>query len=173
MATTSAPRRPTGRSAPGADVPAATVDAALAVSRVLVAMSVQSMAEVDDQVTVVQLRTLIVVQARGPLNLGGVAELTGTHISNASRTCERLVGLGLLTRHDDPDDRRNVLVDVTAEGRKLVHSVMRRRRRLLTALLGGLEPGQLAALAGPLQALAALAGDSTHLDEWSGAWGPA
>lgn len=157
-------------------VPSHTLDAAMAVARALVAISVQSAAEIDDQVTMIQLRTLTVVQARGHLNLSGVAALTGTHTSNASRTCDRLVTAGLLTRRDDPDDRRNVQLELTAAGRKLVTSVMRRRRRLLSTLLSGLTPDELDALTGPLQKLADLtepadpAGHSTRIDEWSGAW---
>jgi len=47
------------------------------------------------------------IASRGPLNLRSVADGLGVHPSNTTRTCDRLVATGLLTRRDDPADRRN------------------------------------------------------------------
>jgi hypothetical protein len=78
------------------------VDTLVAASRVFVALSVQSLAEVDEVVTLVQLRALVVLTSQGPANLSTLAEALGVHASNASRTCEALVSMGLLDRRDDP-----------------------------------------------------------------------
>lgn len=152
-------------------MPTATVDAALTVSRALVAISVASVSELDG-VTLQQFRVLTVLRTRTKLNVNAVAAATGIHSSNVSRTCERLVSDGLLIRRDDPGDRRNVQLELTEAGRAVVDGVMRRRRRLLTGLLGQLTEEELDELAGPLTALAAVATEIDQVDEWSGGWDP-
>src|SRR5690348_7735059 len=96
------------------------VRATMLAARALVAISAQSLAAVDDIVTAPQLRVLVMVASRGPLNLAAVARGLGVHPSNATRACDRLVSAGLLDRRDDPDDRRNLLLQLTEEGRRLV-----------------------------------------------------
>ena len=51
----------------------AEIDAVLLATRVLVAVSAQSVANVDDHVTLPQLRVLVMIASRGPRNLGSVA----------------------------------------------------------------------------------------------------
>ena len=84
---------------------AAEVDALLEACRSLVAISVRSLAAVSAQVDIVQLRVLVVIASRGSVSLGEAADATGITLSKASRTCDRLVGMRLLARADDPSDR--------------------------------------------------------------------
>jgi DNA-binding MarR family transcriptional regulator len=60
----------------------------------LVAIRAQSVAAVDDVVTLPQLRVLVMVSSRGPLNLGAVAAGLGVHLSNATRAVDRMVRAG-------------------------------------------------------------------------------
>ena len=53
-------------------------------TRVLVAVVAQSVAEVEDTVTVPQLRVLVMLHGHGRLNLGAVAAGLGVHASTAS-----------------------------------------------------------------------------------------
>lgn len=151
-------------------VPAAAVEAAMGVARALVAVSVESMAVVGDVVTAPQLRVLVVVQARGPLDLGALATVVGIHVSNASRTCERLVVLGLLERADDPADRRHIELRLSPAGAALLDAVLGRRRELVTGLLSRLTREQLHALSPLLSALADAAVDVTRIDQWTELW---
>jgi DNA-binding MarR family transcriptional regulator len=143
------------------------VDTLVAASRVFVALSVQSLAEVDEVVTLVQLRALFLLTSQGPANLSTLAEALGVHASNASRTCEALVSMGLLDRRDDPNDRRNVVLAPRERGRQVVRAVLDRRSDLLAELLGRLSPTDRTALTGPLQRLVDAAGDVPANDIWS------
>ena len=62
-------------------------------------------------------------------------------ISTAGMTnrLDRLEEAGLVRRLPDPDDRRGILVELTAEGRELVDSAVDAHRGLSKRLLGGLE----------------------------------
>jgi DNA-binding MarR family transcriptional regulator len=143
------------------------IETLVAASRVFVALSVESLAEVDEVVTLVQLRALVVLTSRGPTNLSSLAEALGVHASNASRTCEALVGMGLLDRRDDPNDRRNVVLAPRERGRQVVRAVLDRRSALLAELLGRLSTADRKALTGPLQRLVEAAGDVPANDIWS------
>ena len=75
----------------------AEVDAVLAASRVLVGVAAQSLADLEDTVSVPQLRALMILATRGPLHLTALAEDMGVHPSNATRACDRLVAAGCWT----------------------------------------------------------------------------
>lgn len=143
------------------------VETLVAASRVLVAVSVQSLGEVDEAVTLVQLRTLVVLATSGPMNLSTLAEHVGVHASNASRTCEALVGMGLLDRRDDSSDRRNVVLAPSKPGRQMVKAVFDRRRALLGDLLASLSTEDREMLTAPLQRLVDAAGHVPAVDVWS------
>jgi hypothetical protein len=64
-----------------AELSAPGVEAVVLATRLLVAISAQSVAAVDDVVTLPQLRVLVMVSSRGPLNLGAVAAGLGVHPS--------------------------------------------------------------------------------------------
>lgn len=111
------------------------------------------------------------VGMEGPLNLSTVARGLGVHPSNATRTCQRLVQAGLLWRQDDPNDRRNVAVTLTMEGRRLVDSVMDQRRRAIERMLKQLSARQRAQLASVLEEFASVAGRTPDEQATALGWG--
>jgi DNA-binding MarR family transcriptional regulator len=146
------------------------VEAVMAAARVLVAVSARSVAEVEDVVTLPQLRVLVMVASRGPLNLAAVARGLGVHSSNATRACDRLVAAGLLDRRDDPSDRRNLQLDLTEKGRRLVEQVMDHRRAAITDALARMPAVERAALVPVLRSFAAAAGEVTDEGMWAMGW---
>lgn len=146
------------------------VEAVMAATRVLVAVSAQSVAAVDDVVTLPQLRVLVMVASRGGLNLGAVAAGLGVHPSNATRAVERLVVAGLLHRRDDPNDRRNLVLELSADGRALVERVMDDRRAAIAEILQEMPPARRRALVPVLRAFAAAAGEVPDGAVWSLGW---
>ena len=66
--------------------------------------------------------------------------------SAASRTVDRLVGSGLLTRHENPADRRQKLLALTPTGRALLGEVEAAAIDQLRPLLAGLDAGDRSAL---------------------------
>jgi DNA-binding MarR family transcriptional regulator len=132
----------------------------MAAARVLVGVVAQSIADVEDQVTLPQLRVLVMVATRGPLNLAAVAEGLGVHASNATRTVDRLVAAKLIDRRDAADDRRNVSITLTRSGQRLVDAVFEQRRSAIEAVLDRMPESKRRALPNALESFAAAAGEA-------------
>jgi DNA-binding MarR family transcriptional regulator len=146
------------RSRPSSDRPSADqIDAVLRASRALVGIAAASIADADDVVSVPQFRVLVMLHARGPLNLAAVAAGLDVNPSNASRTCDRLSKAGLLDRRELPEDRRNVTLTLTDAGRRLVDSVTRHRRVAIERVLRKMSAPERDRLAKALSAFATAA----------------
>jgi DNA-binding MarR family transcriptional regulator len=104
-----------------------------------------------------QLRVLILA-GEAPQSATAVAADLGVHPSNATRTCDRLVAGGLLSRQQAEDDRRRVELTLTESGRRLVDQVMEHRRARVAAIMAGMSRTDRAALAEALTAFADAAG---------------
>ncbi len=87
-----------------------------------------------------QWRLLVVVASRGTSASNEVAAALGVHASTATRLCDRLVAQGLLSRQDDPADRRYLALTLTSKGRKLVENVLAARRADIERILDRLSP---------------------------------
>jgi DNA-binding MarR family transcriptional regulator len=130
-------------------------------------------AAVDDVATLPQLRVLAMVSNRGPLNLGAVATGLGVHPSNATRAVDRMVGAGLLSRSDDPTDRRNLVLELTPAGQALVDKVMNERRSAIAKILNRMPASRRRALVPVLRSFAIAAGEVPAEAAWSLGWATA
>ena len=151
------------------ETPDSVVDAVLSASRVLVAVAARSLADVAEEVTLTQYRTLVVLASRGPQNLAGLAEAVGVTPATATRMCDRLVRKGLIRRRTERDDRRQLRVALTAKGRSLVDAVTVRRRQEIGRIMGEIPPEQQAVLVQALGRLASAAGEVPEQD-WTTGW---
>lgn len=149
---------------------AADVEAVMAAARVLVAVSAQSVAGVDDVVTLPQLRALVMIASRQAMNLGAVAQGLGVHPSNATRLVERLVVAGLVDRSDDPSDRRNLVLELSAAGHNLVERVMDDRRVAIGRILDRMPASRRRALVPVLRSFADAGGETPDDAVWSLGW---
>lgn len=147
------------------NVSSAQVDAVMRASRALVGIAAASVAEVDDLVTLPQLRVLMMIATRGPLSLGAVASGLDVGAPNASRICDRLLKAGFLDRRDDPNDRRSVALTLTAEGQSIVDRVNRHRRTAVRRALRSLPVRDRERLAAALDAFAEVAGEPFERDD--------
>jgi DNA-binding MarR family transcriptional regulator len=111
------------------------VTALLAASRALVGVSVRSLSELHDTVTLPQFRTLVVLESHGVTNLNRLARVLDVNASSAVRMIDRLLAAGLVTRRENPDNRRQVLLEVTPTGADIVRRVIARRRREITRIV--------------------------------------
>ena len=68
-----------------------------------------------------------------PCNLARIMEVTGLSSAGASILVNKLVKLGYLKRHDDPTDRRNVIIKFTPEGAEMCSAVEDRLNRYIYA----------------------------------------
>lgn len=127
----------------------------MAVSRTLTAVVARTLSEVAEQITVPQLRVLVLLSTRGPMNLTTIAQHLGVNPSNASRTCDQLVATGRLLRAPDPQDGRSSMLELTADGARFVADIMSARRRLLGTVISRMSPDDQRAVAHGLEAFIA------------------
>lgn len=145
----------------------AEIDAVMAATRVLVAITAQSVAQVEDQVTLPQLRVLVMIASRRPQNLNSIAQALGVHPSNATRACDKLVEAGLLRRSDDPADRRNLILQLTKSGRQLIQTMTEHRRTAIANILAKMLVQQRSSLVPALLAFTNTAGETPPSQAWA------
>lgn len=143
----------------------------MAASRTITAAVVHSLAAASESVSVPQLRVLVMLAAGSRMNLSAVAEGLGVNASNASRTCGRLVNLGLVDRQTDPHDRRHVSLALSRSGQRLVADVMRHRERVLAEVVSAMSDRDRRLLTEALTAFNAAAADIPALSAPPGAEG--
>jgi DNA-binding MarR family transcriptional regulator len=109
--------------------------------------------------TMGQLKALFVL-ADGASTVGGLAGALGIGKPAASILVDRLFQVELITREEDPCDRRRTLVRLTPRGHELVAQLRQGSEERLRNLLSQLAEGDLAALVQGLQALAQITASS-------------
>jgi DNA-binding MarR family transcriptional regulator len=135
------------------------VTAVLTASRALVGVSARSLAELEETVTITQFRTLVVLDGHEGINLNGLAEELDVNSSTAMRMIDRLLAAGLVTRAENPVNRREVLLGLTGEGSRLVAKVTRRRRAEIAAIVKAMPAERRSELVAALHAFADAAGE--------------
>jgi DNA-binding MarR family transcriptional regulator len=140
-------------------------DALLTASRLLVAISAQSIGEVDENITFPQFRTLVILSNQGPVNLATLAGLLGVQPSATGRMVDRLVAAGLIDRLPHPTSRRELLAALTKRGREVVRQVTSHRRAEIAQIVEKMPPPERQGLVRALTAFTAAGGEpDVHLD---------
>lgn len=83
----------------------------------------------------------------GPLTPRALADIEKVSAPSMTRTVGCLVDDGLAERHDDPDDGRRVLVELTEQGRSTLLATRRRRGRWMSERVRELSADEQATLA--------------------------
>ncbi|AGP52138.1 hypothetical protein M271_02530 [Streptomyces rapamycinicus NRRL 5491] len=135
------------------------VSALLTASRLLVAVSVRSLAEVEESLTPPQFRMLVVLDGRGPLSLSGLAGELGVQPSTAMRMIDRLVAAGMAARGVSAEDRRTSVISLTKGGRRIVAEATERRRQEIARIVDAMPPGRRRYLIDALQAFTEAGGE--------------
>lgn len=138
---------------PQPDDLAAAVDAALTP---LLLLASRAAADASQRVSSSQLQALLALEHRGPLNLTGFADVLNVIPSSASRLCDRLVAADLVTRTTAETDRREVVLRLTSNGKKLVRQIRKLRREALDVALEQMAPRDRVSLLKGLTALGVL-----------------
>jgi DNA-binding MarR family transcriptional regulator len=115
--------------------------------------------------TMTQLRALMLVRLDGPYAIGELSRVLGVSQPSCSQLVDRLEERGLVARQDDPGDRRVTLVGVTRAGAELVDDLWHFREDLVEESLRMMDPTDVEALSLGLTALIAAAqvvGSSDH-----------
>ncbi|OHU97820.1 MarR family winged helix-turn-helix transcriptional regulator [Mycobacterium talmoniae] len=143
----------------------AITDALLTASRLLVAISAHSIAQLDETITIPQFRTLVLLGNHGPINLATLAGLLGVQPSAAGRMVDRLVGAGLIDRLPHPTSRRELLAALTERGTAVVREVTSQRRAEIARIVERMPAPERRGLVRALTAFTAAGGEpAAHLD---------
>ena len=108
----------------------------------------------DVQVSPGHIQVLIAL-TRGPRSVGQLAEELGVSPPAATQLVDRLAEHGMVHRHNDPADRRVVLVDFVEGMREVASSIVEDRRRPLQAAMSKLTDREALAFFKGLKLLAA------------------
>jgi len=102
--------------------------------------------------TIAQLRTLLVLAEEGPLVIGHIAQRLGIGLSTGGHLVDRLVQAGLAERAEDAEDRRRTLARLTPKGEDLYARLLNHPLQM-QSLIQKLSDSDMAALLQGLQAL--------------------
>lgn len=72
-------------------------------------------------ITVKQLKVMLILSQRGQETVTLLSERLGVHISTVTGILDRLVQQKLVQREEDPEDRRHVISRLTPEGENVLH----------------------------------------------------
>lgn len=122
-------------------------------SRLLVGAAYRSLEAVGAPLPLAQFRALAVLALHGPCTAGGLASALDQHPSTVTRLGDKLVAAGWVTRTTRPENRREVELDVTAAGRRLVDEVLAARAAEMEEVLRQLPSDARRQLAPLLPAL--------------------
>jgi DNA-binding MarR family transcriptional regulator len=141
------------------------VDAVLRASRALVAITSKSLTVVNEDVTLPQFRSLVVLATSGPQTVSALADRLAVHASTMTRMCNRLVSRGLVVRAPSAVDRREVVIALTNTGTSVVENVMAARRKKLDEIVRLMGEDDRNAVVVALDKFARAAGDETGTPE--------
>lgn len=103
-------------------------------------------AEVEPFMSAPQLRLLKILGSVDSMSVGVAAERMGSLSSSVTRLSNRLESGGLIRRSTGSDDRREVLLSLTADGRQLLQRLADQRAAYLTAVLDRMPNSALKSL---------------------------
>lgn len=139
--------------------------AVLTASRALLGVVAHSLAPALEQVTLPQFRVLMILSTQGAaVRTGALADALGVQASTFTRTADRLVSGGWVRRIENPGSRREILIDLTAKGSRLVTLVTTRRQAEITRVLRRMDRAQREQARAGLDAFARAAGEPSAAD---------
>jgi DNA-binding MarR family transcriptional regulator len=98
-------------------------------------------------VSMAQLNILYSLQRSGEMPMSRLADVLNVSLSNATGLIDRMEERGYIERTRVPEDRRIVLVRLTAEGSRLLAEQTAQSEDLMRRVLDRLGPNQLAVVA--------------------------
>ncbi|MDP2931865.1 MAG: MarR family transcriptional regulator [Chloroflexota bacterium] len=111
----------------------------------------------DLTLTIGQLKSLFFIDFAGVTNFRKLASALGVTPPNVTGIIDRLVEQGLVSREENPENRRELLLQTTEEGKALVARLRESGVSRTSGILAQLSLEELAALARGLAALARVA----------------
>jgi DNA-binding MarR family transcriptional regulator len=106
--------------------------------------------------TIAQLKSLMFISHKGVTNFKTLADALGVSPPNVTGIVERMVEQGLISREENPQNRRMLMLKVTDKGVAVVKKIHESKSSRFSGLLAKLSQEDLEALARGMAALAAV-----------------
>ena len=97
----------------------------------------------SSDLTVAQLRILLVLQSRGPTRMSDIASTLSVTLPSATGIVDNLVKKGLVERETEPTDRRLVICKMSPAGQESINRLWSSSQLQMERLLDGLSVEQL------------------------------
>lgn len=97
----------------------------------------------SSDLTVAQLRVLLVLHADGPSRMSAISSALDIALSTATGIVDNMVKKGLVTRETDPQDRRLVICKLSAAGQEIISRLWTSGQFQMEKLLDSLTLKQL------------------------------
>ncbi len=103
--------------------------------------------------TLAQLKSLFFISNEGNTNVRKLAAALSVTSANVTGIVDRLVEQGLVSRAENPEDRRMLLLQVTDKAQALITDLRERQTSRLSEILDYMSPDELSMLAQGLSSL--------------------
>jgi DNA-binding MarR family transcriptional regulator len=103
--------------------------------------------------TIAQLKSLFFIRNQGSTSLGTLAAALGVTPTNTTGIIDRLVKQGLVSRTENPENRRMLLLRATDRGQELVVKLRERRTGYMSEVLQRMSVSELTTMAQGLASL--------------------
>jgi DNA-binding MarR family transcriptional regulator len=104
-------------------------------SRGLLTLSARASINLPDGISLAQLRALVAADDAGPCTVSALADMLMISTSSASRLVDRLAASGVLDRRTSEFSRREVTLQVTARGRRILRRHEAARRAVFAGVM--------------------------------------
>jgi DNA-binding MarR family transcriptional regulator len=108
---------------------------------------------IDLKMTIAQLKSMFFIAAKGKTNFKKLADALGVTPPNITGIIDRLVEQGLVSRTENSEDRRIMLLQMTAKGNELIHNLHENRFQKMNILMLNMSEDEIKALAIGLKGL--------------------
>ncbi len=115
--------------------------------------NIHSIAEENSGISVEQFHILRHIR-RGLTSVSELAEVRQISRSAISQAVDLLVERGLITRHQNAQDRRNIPLELTQAGNELLDTIWERNRSWMGEKMASLTTGDLTTLTNAMEILA-------------------
>jgi DNA-binding MarR family transcriptional regulator len=133
-------------------------------ARLLIGLAMRVAVSDESGLSLTQLRTLDALELFGTMKVRELADRVGIHASTMSRTCAHLQKSGFVSQEVNPESGREVLIQLTTKGRRVMRRVASRRTAILGEILDQLPKSDRAKAAVVLRALVGAA-TVTHAEQ--------
>lgn len=127
------------------------VDAIICVRQSIKQLAQQKLRELHDrEITYEMLQVLTVLWKKHQINQQVVADAIQKHKASLTPLLDNLVGMGLVTRSEDPGDRRNKIITLTKKGKDYKKKFLPMINDIYTVVKGNIPDEKLKELTGLL-----------------------